>query len=323
MVAGTEVAGGHLDQVGPFDAAQLVGVGTAGVEPAAAGRVHGAGHLAGEQRPLFVPQRGVGLGHRLQQEAGVGMAGTAVQLLGGRHLAEAPQEHHDHPVGQVAHHVEIVGDEQVRQPPLLLQIAQQVQNLCLYGHVQRAHRLVADDEFGIQRQRPGDADALPLAAGKLVGVAVEQLLANAHLLHQRLDHLHALGAVLAHAMGVQRLQDDVPHLHAGVQGGVGILEDHLYAPPKLAELLPLIPGQVLAPEPHRAGGGRDQIDQQLAQGGLAAAGFPHQPQGLPLVDGEGHVRHGVHGTVFHREFLHQALGAQQLIHSVDPPAFRD
>ena len=65
----------------------------------------------------------------------------------------------------------VVGDEEVRQAELALELAQQVQHLRLDGHVQRRDGLVADDELGPQRQRAGDADALPLAAGELVRVA--------------------------------------------------------------------------------------------------------------------------------------------------------
>ena len=57
-------------------------------------------------------------------------------------------------------------------PRSLAQILQQVHHLGLDGHVQRGHRLVGDDHLGLDRERPGDADALPLAAGELVRVPV-------------------------------------------------------------------------------------------------------------------------------------------------------
>ena len=41
--------------------------------------------------------------------------------------------------------------------------------------------------FGLQRQRPGDADALPLAAGELVRVAVGVLGVEPDQLHQLAD----------------------------------------------------------------------------------------------------------------------------------------
>ena len=52
-------------------------------------------------------------------------------------------------------------------------------NLRLNRHVERRDRLVGDDEVRIGGQRACDADALLLAAGKLVRIAVDEALAQA------------------------------------------------------------------------------------------------------------------------------------------------
>ncbi len=70
------------------------------------------------------------------------------------------------------HHAEVVRDKQICQLVFFLQILQQIDNLRLNGNIQRGNRLVADDKFGIQRKRAGNADALALAAGKLVRIAI-------------------------------------------------------------------------------------------------------------------------------------------------------
>jgi hypothetical protein len=67
----------------------------------------------------------------------------------------------------MAHHGEIVGDEQVAQAKVMLQLAEQVQDLRLNRKVQRTDRLVADHELRRRHQRPGDSDALTLAAREL------------------------------------------------------------------------------------------------------------------------------------------------------------
>ena len=67
-----------------------------------------------------------------------------------------------------------MGDEQVGQAELLLQVFEQVDDLGLDRDVERRDRLVGDDEIGVGRERAGDADALPLAAGELVRVAVRR-----------------------------------------------------------------------------------------------------------------------------------------------------
>ncbi len=58
------------------------------------------------------------------------------------------------------------------RPSFCLQVLEQVDDLRLDRHVERGHRLVGDDELGVDRERARDADALALAAGELVRVAV-------------------------------------------------------------------------------------------------------------------------------------------------------
>ena len=78
-------------------------------------------------------------------------------------------------------HAQVVGDEQVGQAELALQILQDVQHLRLDGNIQRRDRLVADDELRAQGQGAGNADALALAAGKLVRVAAGVVVFQADL----------------------------------------------------------------------------------------------------------------------------------------------
>ena len=79
---------------------------------------------------------------------------------------------------------QVVGDEQIGEVEFVLQIHENVQNLGLDGHVQGGYRLVGDDELGLHRQSPGDADALALAAGELMGVAIGLLGTEAYPLQQ-------------------------------------------------------------------------------------------------------------------------------------------
>ena len=56
------------------------------------------------------------------------------------------------------------------RPSCVLQLLEQVDDLRLDRDVEGGHRLVGDDQLGLERERPGDADALALAAGELVRV---------------------------------------------------------------------------------------------------------------------------------------------------------
>ena len=84
----------------------------------------------------------------------------------------------------VPHHRQVVRDEQVRQVELVLEVLEQVEDLGLDRHVERRHRLVADDQLRAERERPGDADALALAAGELVRVPVVVLRVQPDELHE-------------------------------------------------------------------------------------------------------------------------------------------
>ena len=67
---------------------------------------------------------------------------------------------------------EIVRDEEVGRARARPAVRQQVDDLRLYRHVERRHRLVADDQARAQSQRARDADALALAAREFVRIAL-------------------------------------------------------------------------------------------------------------------------------------------------------
>ena len=79
----------------------------------------------------------------------------------------------------LADHREVVRDEDVGEVELALEVLEQVEDLRLHRDVERRHRLVADDQLRLQRERARDADPLALAAGELVRVAVVVLRARA------------------------------------------------------------------------------------------------------------------------------------------------
>ena len=102
------------------------------------------------------------------------MEGIFIELVARcqfHHLAEI---HHPHARGDVAHHAEIVRDEQVGQPQILAQLFQQIDDLRLDRDIERRDRLVADDEIRRGGEGPRDADALTLPTGKFVRIAVTE-----------------------------------------------------------------------------------------------------------------------------------------------------
>ena len=81
---------------------------------------------------------------------------------------------------------------------------------------------------GLERERPGDADPLALAAGELVRIAPGVVAAQADDLERVLDLLVALPCRSLIALGEQALADDVADRHPRVQRPERVLEDDLH-----------------------------------------------------------------------------------------------
>ena len=134
-------------------------------------RVPGRGRRPAEGDPVALARR-VGRGDRRQQRVGVGVRRIVEQLLAVPDFHHVPEIHHRDPITDVADDREVVGDEQVREPELVLKVLQEVQDLRLDGDVERAHGLVEHHELGFEGERARDPDALALSARELMGVAV-------------------------------------------------------------------------------------------------------------------------------------------------------
>ena len=282
-MAGAPVVGGGLFELRALLAADGQGPGAAGVEAAAGGGIGRAGQVAGELDLVAAHGFARHLGDGGEQGLGVGVLGVAVQVLLVGQLHHVAQVHDPDPVGDVLDHGQVVGDKDVAQAHGFLHGFEQVDDLGLDRHVQGGDRLVADDQLGGQDNGPGDADALALAAGKLVGVAVHVVQVQAGHLHYLADPVVPLGLGLVGVVDIDVLPDDVLDGHAGVEGGEGVLEDQLHLPAGLVELRPGQGGKILPVQEDLPGRGLDQAQDSLAHGALAAAGFADDADGLPVV----------------------------------------
>jgi hypothetical protein len=187
----------------------------------------------------------------------------------------------------VPHHREIVSNEQIRDTEFSLQVHQQVDHLRLHRHVESRHRLIADDQLRVERQRSRDPEPLALPAGEFVGVLVD---AFGPQPDPREQPLHAFASFIGgDAEIAQRLGDDLASLQTRIQRGIRILEDDLQVAPVLAHRLGREAGQFLALELHRSGGRLDQAHHRLGGRRLAAAGFTDQRQRFAARHPERHV----------------------------------
>ena len=88
----------------------------------------------------------------------------------------------------------------------------------------------------------------------------------------------------------------------------------------LQPLRPVLAPDVLALVEDFAAVGTVELDDGAAQGGFSAAGFSHQPQGLPLVDGQGHVVHRVEDAlVLELEIFAHVFQSDDRLRHREPP----
>src|SRR6478752_5723363 len=199
-----------------------------------------------------------------------------------RHLVCLTQFHdlarvqHGDPVADRFDNTEIVADEQVGDARPLLDVFDQIKYACLGGHIQSAGRFVADDDFRFHRERPGDRDALSLAAGEFAGVSLTGVCGQTDGVEQFTDSFAAAGD----AGCAERLDQNVLHIQGRVQRGVRILEDDLDVP---GDAPPLPTGQLgdaFAAEGDGSTGDRGKAENRTADGGLSRAGLPHKTEGF-------------------------------------------
>ena len=114
-------------------------------------------------------RRGIGL----QQRAGVGHPHLREQGSRRRVLHGTPGVHDDHVVGVAGGQPEVVADQDDRGAEPGAQLAEQVHDLRLGGHVQRGGRLVGDQQLRVRGERDRDHHPLAHATGELVRVLVE------------------------------------------------------------------------------------------------------------------------------------------------------
>ena len=93
------------------------------------------------------------------------------QLRSGPVLDRFAVAHDQHVVAHLLDDGQVVGDEQIRQPHVALQLREQIEHMRLHRNIQRRSRFVEDQQLGLAGQGPRDAHPLALAAGQLVWVS--------------------------------------------------------------------------------------------------------------------------------------------------------
>ena len=114
------------------------------------------------------------------------------QVVDGRLLGLSPGVHHEDAVRDVRDDAEVVCDQDDRSAETLPDVAHQIEDPRLDGHVECGRRLVRHEHLRIARERDRDHHALAHAAGELMWILVEAPFGrrDAHDV-QKLDRPHA------------------------------------------------------------------------------------------------------------------------------------
>ena len=145
---------------------------------------------------------------------------------------------------------------------------------------------------GSENQSAGDADALALAARKLVRIACQRVFADSDFF-EHLNHPPAtVAGGKARLVNRQRLGDDGGRSHARVERGDWILENHLNAATQRAEPQTASAQPILAPKFDGARVRLDKAQEHARQRGLAASGFADDAERFAARERECHAIHG-------------------------------
>src|SRR5258706_2049207 len=108
----------------------------------------------------------------VEQFARIGVARCREDARRRTMLDDLAALHHGDAVADLGCDAQVVRDEQHRELQPLANLSKQIEDLSLDRDVESRQRLVGDEDVRLQRQRPREADALALAAGEFMGVAV-------------------------------------------------------------------------------------------------------------------------------------------------------
>lgn len=169
-------------------------------------------------------------GSRAQQCPSVAVAWMQENLLGRSRFDDRSILHHNDRVTYLRGDAEIVRNEYDAEVPPVTDQLDQGENLTLHRHVKRGHRFVRNENVGFESKRTGDANALPLPAGELVGIPPQYVGLHPNETDQFGCFVSGLWAFDSKVE--QSFDDRVSDPKAGIERTIWILKNDLYTPTK-------------------------------------------------------------------------------------------
>ena len=145
------------------------------------------------------------------------MKRSVIHIGTGAALHDMTEIHDADLVGNMFDHADVMRDKQIREIHLFLNIFQKVDDLSLDRNVQSGDRFVTDDESGVDCQRTGDSDTLPLPAGKFAGIAPDMVRFESDDLQQFDDPVFSLLVGCENVVDDHGFFDDLTDGHTRIQ----------------------------------------------------------------------------------------------------------
>ena len=249
------------------------------------------------------------------------MSGVVEHIVHGAVLDDLARVHDRHVIRHARHDAQVVGDENDSHAVLPLQVAQQVENLCLDGDVQRRGRLIRDQDRRFAGDGHGDHRPLQHAARELEGILQGPLLRFRDTGHRQ-QFNRSRQRLLARSAPVhlQGLGDLGADGHGGVQRGHGVLEDHADLRAADAPAVDLRTSEDLRAAQSRRPGGdaarrhRDQPHHALHGHRFSTTGFTDDRQGFTGLNVETDAAHRLYDAAVGVELDPQPVYFKQCIH---------
>jgi hypothetical protein len=179
------------------------------------------------------------------------------------------------------------------QAQLRFEVLEEIQQLSLDGHVERANRLISDKYLRPHSERSSHRDALALPAAQLARMLGRHARRQVHKLKELRDESVAIGRFRS-LVDPTRLEKRLTHSESGVERGMRVLEYHLHSPTDIAEPASGGCANIEVPEHDRAGIGFNQSDQAPNYRSLAAPRFARNSKSFASDKIEGHIVNSGH-----------------------------
>ncbi len=319
------MAGTELAELGLGGLAALVisAERAAGVKLTAGGKGQGVGNVStdGFEPALFLTKAR----QRTEQSLSVWMEGLIEEGLDGGVLDDFAGVHDGDGVGDLGDDGEVVSDQHDGHLLRGLELAQEIEDLGLDGHVQSCGGLVGDEHSGMAGKGHGDHNPLTQPAAELVGIGVEALAgrADADTLERFDGQLAGLGPAEL-LMELDGFDDLIAHGEDGVEAGHRLLEDHGdfvaadFAHLSLGEFEQVSAFEEDFAGDYFSGRRRDQPHYAQSRDAFSAAAFTDDAQGLPSLDLPGNIINRpdqtvlgakVGGDIFYQQQITQGLAS--------------